>query len=217
VQKRGDFSSFALIFRPPFKGKEIHPINHNQSIFTILPKISKSAMAFYNEQLTNEDLPKAARVEFKGLEKNYLTVMYLNRLITIVILAILFAVSLVFIPLDINPWITGSAGAVLLLLFLLILIITPNAFKVKAYAIRSRDILYRSGLIFRTTTVLPFNRVQHVELKTGPVDRMFGLSRLKVYTAGGSQSDLTIPGLESSTSKNLKELIITKTASDEEE
>lgn len=174
-------------------------------------------MAFYNEQLTNEELPRVATVEFRGLEKKYLTVMYLNRLITLVILAILFVVSVVLIPFDINLWITGSIGSVLILLFLFMLIITPNAFKVKAYAIRSRDILYRRGLIFRTTTIIPFNRVQHVELKTGPVDRLFGLSRLKVYTAGGSQSDLTIPGLGSATSQNLKELIITKTASDEEE
>lgn len=174
-------------------------------------------MAFFNEQLTNEDLPRAADVEFRKLEKKHLTVMYLNRLISLVVLAAVFVVSIVLIPFEIHPWLIGGIGGALFLIFLFILMFTSNAFKVKAYAIRSKDIFYRSGLIFRSTTVIPFNRVQHVELKTGPVDRIFGLSRLKIYTAGGSQSDLTIPGLALTNAQNLKELIITKTASDEEE
>lgn len=174
-------------------------------------------MSFYNEQLTPENLPEFRQVEFHGLEKKYLNVLFLSRMVFTIIIAIIFVGIALFAPFYIPVLILWATGIFISILFISVLILTPAAFRIKAYGIRARDILYRDGLIFRTTTIVPFNRVQHVELKSGPIDRWFGLSRIKVYTAGGSQSDLTIPGLKTSTASSLKELIITKTSKDEEE
>lgn len=174
-------------------------------------------MAFINEQVYKKDLPQYRALQYQVLEKDYLNVLYLSRLVFIVIVIGIFCLSVVFLPFEIPSnyiWLSAIIIGLLLLVFLLI---TKSVFKVKAYGIRNKDIIYKTGLIFRSTTVVPFNRVQHVEIKSGPVDRIFGLSRLKVYTAGGSQSDLVIPGLKSETAQQLKELIITKTSGDEEE
>lgn len=65
----------------------------------------------------------------------------------------------------------------------------------KGYALRTHDIAYRSGLFWRKTVVLPFNRIQHVEVSSGPLQRRFSLATLKFYTAGGSSVDLKIEGL----------------------
>ena len=174
-------------------------------------------MNFLNEQLNVEQLPGIRDLNLTGLEKDFLKVLYFNRLIPVIVFTVLFIASLLFIPYEIPSiykWLFGIGLELLLLIFLLI---TPAVFRVKKYAIRRRDIIYHSGLIFQNTTIIPFNRVQHVELKSGPIDRMFGLSRLKVYTAGGSQSDLIIPGLNANTAAKLKEMIILKTSVDEEE
>lgn len=90
-------------------------------------------------------------------------------------------------------------------------------FKRKKFAIRERDILYKEGLIWRSLTVVPFNRVQHAEVHQGPVERLFQLSRLKIYTAGGSTSDMTIAGLGPEEAYRMKHFILSKTSEDEEE
>jgi len=55
--------------------------------------------------------------------------------------------------------------------------------------------------------VVPFKRIQHSEVTQGPVDRFFNLAKLRVFTAGGSGSDLTIPGLKLEEANKLKTLI----------
>ena len=57
------------------------------------------------------------------------------------------------------------------------------------------DAIYKSGLISETTTIIPFNRVQHVALHQGFISRKLGLASIELFTAGGSSSDLEIPGL----------------------
>jgi len=59
--------------------------------------------------------------------------------------------------------------------------------------------------------------VQHLRIDQGPIERKFNLSRLKIFTAGGNSSDLSIPGLDPITSNKLKQFIVAKTGMDEEE
>jgi membrane protein YdbS with pleckstrin-like domain len=55
--------------------------------------------------------------------------------------------------------------------------------------------VYKSGLISETTTIVPFQRIQHVALHQGLFSRFFGLASLELFTAGGSSTDLHISGL----------------------
>ncbi len=72
------------------------------------------------------------------------------------------------------------------------------------YAVRDKDVLYRSGVLWRQVTAIPYNRIQHVEKDTGPLDRRFGLANLKVFTAGGAGGDLRIGGLSESAAERLR-------------
>ena len=51
------------------------------------------------------------------------------------------------------------------------------------------------GWLFRTDTIVPFVRVQHIDVTSGPVDKLFGLANLVVHTAGTHNSTVTLPGL----------------------
>jgi membrane protein YdbS with pleckstrin-like domain len=174
-------------------------------------------MVFENKQIFEQDLPSIEGIQFKTLEKNYLRVLYLSKLIGLTFFIVLFIVLYLLAPEEIPSIYFFLPFLLALLFFIVFILFTKSAFKVKSFGIRQHDILYKSGLIFRTTTIIPFNRVQHVEIKTGPIDRSFGLASLKIYTAGGSQSDLNIPGLNPEMAQKVKELIINKTAMDEEE
>jgi len=79
------------------------------------------------------------------------------------------------------------------------------------YAVREKDITFKSGWLWRSVTTVPFNRVQHCDLKQGMLDRRFGLSKLTIYTAGGQSTDLMIPGLLPETAEKLKTYILLST------
>lgn len=167
---------------------------------------------FLNEQIELNQLPLINHLDFIPLEKDYLKV---SMIISAIISFILIAGS-IFMFFFLNNGapkvlkyglIPFAIGLSSLLIFL-----TYKSYHYKFYALRDKDIVFKSGYVFRSQTAIPFNRVQHCEVNNGPIDRIFGLSSLKLFTAGGSQSDLRIPGLKNQTANDLKHFIIRKTA-----
>lgn len=84
-----------------------------------------------------------------------------------------------------------------------------------AYALREKDILYRRGFILNKITVVPFNRIQHVTINRDIWDKRLNLSTLNIFTAGGSGSDIRIPGLEPELAMDLKDSLAKKIAVDD--
>ncbi len=76
------------------------------------------------------------------------------------------------------------------------------------FAVRDKDVLYRSGVLWQQVTAIPYNRIQHVEKDTGPLDRRFRIANLKVFTAGGAGGDLRISGLSEETAEGLRAHIL---------
>ena len=51
------------------------------------------------------------------------------------------------------------------------------------------------GYMFYRDTVVPFGRIQHIDVDQGPIDRRYGLAKLTVHTAGNHNSTVALPGL----------------------
>jgi uncharacterized protein len=62
------------------------------------------------------------------------------------------------------------------------------------YAERSEDLLVRRGVMFRRLSVIPYGRMQYVQVTAGPFERAFGLATVQMHTAAAA-SDARIPGL----------------------
>jgi len=62
------------------------------------------------------------------------------------------------------------------------------------YAERADDLLVTSGILNRRLVIVPYGRMQLVDVVAGPIDRMFGVSTVQLHTAGAT-TDATIPGL----------------------
>ena len=62
------------------------------------------------------------------------------------------------------------------------------------YAERADDLLVTSGILFRRLVVVPYGRMQLVDLTAGPIDRAFGVATVQLHTAAAT-TDATIPGL----------------------
>ena len=101
-----------------------------------------------------------------------------------------------------------SSAIALLLIY--ILAITILGFPRKGYLVRENDISFHKGIITYKLTTVPFNRIQHVEVNQGILAKMFKLSSLKLFTAGGNASDLSIPGLPQEVAQNLKAFLSEK-------
>ena len=172
---------------------------------------------FSNKQIDESLLPRMALLEYSPLERNLLKA---NLIWSVLFFTILISV-LLFLQYVIEIEWLGTNGKWILLglctLFVITLLIVYFSFFKMSYAVREKDIIYNSGLFWRSSIAIPFNRVQHCEVSIGPIDRMFGLSTLKIFTAGGSSSDLGIEGLKPETSNRLKDFITNKTGLDEEE
>ncbi len=63
------------------------------------------------------------------------------------------------------------------------------------------------GFLWRTDTIVPFNRIQHIDVAQGPLQRLFGLSTLIVHTAGTHNSIVTLPGLATTDAEAMRETI----------
>ena len=51
------------------------------------------------------------------------------------------------------------------------------------------------GLVFNSDTIVPFGRVQHIDVDQGPLERAFGLGTLILHTAGNHNASISLPGL----------------------
>jgi uncharacterized protein len=64
------------------------------------------------------------------------------------------------------------------------------------YAEREDDLFVRRGVLFSRLSVIPYGRMQFVDVTAGPVERLFGLATVRMHTAAAA-SDARIPGLAS--------------------
>ena len=88
-------------------------------------------------------------------------------------------------------------------------------FKVLGYALRENDLLVRRGVLFRTIYAIPLGRIQHVDTHRGPVERIFGLATISIYTASGGGADATVPGLTEESATLLRDALLEKADGDD--
>lgn len=154
-----------------------------------------------------ELLPQIEKADLKPISPLYLKVLRIELLISFTVL-LLIAVSCIYFirSLQQQQWVFLILG-IWFLLAVLQWFIQQRAFHVMAYAVREKDVLFRSGWIVRKIRTCPFNRIQHSSISSGPLERRYGLSTLILYTAGTDDSDVRITGLPASEAVALKEWI----------
>lgn len=164
--------------------------------------------SFQNNLITT--LPSISKIEFESIHKNYFKVISINFLLLFVpfLVALILLHQLVFED-EILAYVTYIYLA-FFVVFGYIFLHLVLSFPKKKYAIREKDISYKSGLFIKLLTTVPFSRIQHVEIDEKPISRIFGLSSLSVYTAGDSSDDLEIKGLKRETALQIKEFISRK-------
>ncbi|HEX5654627.1 MAG TPA: PH domain-containing protein [Chitinophagaceae bacterium] len=173
-------------------------------------------MEFKNAGIALDQLPRAEEIQWQPIDPRYRKVLWRQWLITWA-LVLIAAALLVFFSTSLQDikWISLIAGG-LVLLALLNWVVVARSFTFKAYALREHDIFYRTGWLLQSVRVCPFNRIQHCSVDAGILERKYGLSSLSVFTAGGNEADMKIPGLPEPIATSLREWIIQKTGGHEQ-
>jgi membrane protein YdbS with pleckstrin-like domain len=72
------------------------------------------------------------------------------------------------------------------------------------YAEREDDLLIRRGVMFARLSVVPYGRMQFIDVTAGPLERSFGLATVRLHTAAAA-TDARIPGLEREEAARLRD------------
>lgn len=164
-------------------------------------------MDFKNQNLSLEDLPQYQYTDKHYVNQNYKRLLRLQ--LGFFIIPFVIAVGiLIWFQADIPKlaWLIPSLVLSVVILFWLTEI--ELGFKERTYGMREHDIYFSKGFFVHKETVLPFNRIQHVEVKQGIMLRWFKLYSVKLYTAGASSGDLSIYGLKQETASKIKAYVM---------
>lgn len=83
-------------------------------------------------------------------------------------------------------------------------VLIPRQVGAIGYAERDDDLLIRKGIMFRALVVVPYGRMQFVDVQAGPLDRWGGIAKVQLHTASPS-SDAVIPGLPPAEADRLRD------------
>jgi membrane protein YdbS with pleckstrin-like domain len=96
------------------------------------------------------------------------------------------------------------AAAVALLVGASMLVFVTRRVRAWAYAERDEDLLVRRGVLFSRLSVVPYGRMQFIDVTAGPIERSFGLATVRLHTAAAA-SDARIPGLSRDEAARLRD------------
>ena len=170
-----------------------------------------SAM-FVNPEVTLDALPRATEVDWQALHPRFTRCLQIRATLRwgtfLGAVGAAYAIDLAFGAEVLPLAIYAAAWGCILLAWTCAVLWPLVAVPRRGFAVRTKDIVYKAGVIWQKVQVVPYGRVQHAETGSGPVDRRFGLARLTVFTAGGSGGDLRIEGFGADTAEKLRAYIV---------
>lgn len=98
-------------------------------------------------------------------------------------------------------------GPVALIVLCLLVLLPARRWHRLGYDISDDRLRVARGYLWRTDTIVPFGRIQHIDVDQGLLDRAFDLATLVVHTAGTHNSTVSLPGLGEARAAEMRERI----------
>lgn len=134
--------------------------------------------------------------DWRGISHSYLTLRRLEVVVVAVVAAIVLAVVLdgAFRLTAIAALVAGAVA----------LVIVQRRFVAWGYAERADDLLVKRGVLFARLSVVPYGRMQFIDVTASPFERLIGIATVRMHTAAAA-SDARIPGLEKDEAARLRD------------
>lgn len=163
-----------------------------------------------NQAISSAQIPKYSEVDLEPVENSYKKVLYISWSVFLGLIITVLLPIFYWIESFQKSWIILSVIGTILLSLIALITFIEIGFKNLAWALRDKDIIFKKGWLFQSTHIIPFVKVQHCELISGPIGRRFGLASIKLNTAASNHADISIKGLKHETAENLKAFIMNK-------
>lgn len=156
-----------------------------------------------------KDFIDPADIEWKRVSPKYLKVRMISRAIWSLIMIALACLPLLFTEVlgwwNMPLWLSVSLAAVMVVWQIWLTIIVRRQVRALGYSERAEHLLTRKGIMFRKVRAVPYGRIQFIDVSSGPVENMVGLSHLDIKTAGGAST--VLPGLDRAEAQRLREIL----------
>lgn len=90
-----------------------------------------------------------------------------------------------------------------------VLWLVPRQVRAMGYAERADDLLLRRGILFRSMVVVPYGRMQYVDVSAGPLARKLGIASVQLHTASPG-TDASIDGLPTAEAARLRDQLASR-------
>ncbi len=166
----------------------------NSSISQQPPALEPDLQHTYNQGLTPLHPPHKSLIRINMILRS------------LILLAVAVAAEVLLrIQLGVQP---GMVLIPVALFTIIQIFILPNRiYRRWGYDMGDEQLRVLRGFLWRTDTIVPFNRIQHIDVAQGPLQRLFDLSTLIVHTAGTHNSIVTLPGLATIDAEAMRETI----------
>jgi len=163
-----------------------------------------------NQAISSYQIPQYSKVQLEPVEASYKKVLYINWAIFFLMLFAVIIPLFIWIEKIQKPWIIFTVIGVIIAWIITVIAFIEIGFKNLSWALREKDIQFKKGWLFQSTHIIPFNKVQHCELVSGPIGRKYGLASIRLNTASSNNIDISIKGLKQETAEQLKAFIMEK-------
>ncbi|CEN37951.1 PH domain-containing protein [Capnocytophaga cynodegmi] len=165
-----------------------------------------------NDLVTINQIPDYEKIPLTNLHSDYKKIAQMNALIALGIGFVLLLV--IFFVFDAVEKYCAIVG--LFLIFVFITLYISISYRYKKYAFRQHDAVYKSGIVFQVTQIVPYIRLQHITIKQGWYAKRLGMATLCLYTAS-SNGDISIPGLSLQEAERWKSFLLNRIETTENE
>ncbi len=157
-------------------------------------------------RVNDPGIDNAAEAQLQHVEPGYRHVLRL-RLLVLWVPLLVGALIADKAALADTPFYRLATIAVLLIAIPVVLIAPQRIYRRLRYGLTERLLQVVRGWLFHTDTIVPFVRVQHLDVTRGPLDKLFGTATLVVHTAGTRNSIVTVPGLGPDRAAEIRDII----------
>lgn len=161
---------------------------------------------FSNLSVNLNEIPDFKSIDLQGVDVTFKNILIVRYSIGIILTAVVLSLSIYYLP--VPEWIQVTAIILAIMIFFLVFLEFFKGFPLRKYGVRELDIIFQSGYFVKRETIIPFSRIQHVEISQGLLLRKFELYNLLIYTAGESSGDLKIAGLDFFTAQKVKSKVL---------
>jgi hypothetical protein len=141
--------------------------------------------------MTEPTDPSAGRPVWRRPDRRLLQV---RRGLSLLLVTLPGLVAAAVLAVLLGPAEAAAAAAATAALTGLLLVAVERRFAAWGYLEREDDLLVRRGVLVRRTSVVPYGRMQYVDVTAGPLDRRLGLATVTLHTAAAA-TDASVPGL----------------------